>query len=396
VCQRRAAAPVGWGVALAFLCAALSTGRAAGAIELVFDYRFDASGFFSDPSRRARLEQAADFFRDFEDALPAIEAPAGVDFAARVTSPATGAVVDVAPLVVPEDTVVIFVGARPLPALAVGGPSGFRCNPCTQAFASALLYRGQPGAELPLPTDTTLWAGSLAFDADTSWHFGATTGTLAAAQADFLSVAVHELAHVFGVGVFGSATRKRAWDTYTDVGGATWNGPFARALFGGPVPLVPLELDHFVEDTPGYLGATGPEAALDPSLLPGTRKLLTPLDLAALRDLGWQLPPSGDLDGDGVEDLADDCIAGANGPLRPDAGGHVQLDSDGDGYGNACDPDLDGNGLVNTVDLARFKGVFLTGDDDADLNGDGFVNLADLTILRRFFLRAPGPSALAP
>jgi hypothetical protein len=103
-----------------------------------------------------------------------------------------------------------------------------------------------------------------------------------------------------------------------------------------------------------------------------------------------------DQDSDGIPDDADNCILDANGPLIPDAGGNSQLDTDGDNYGNVCDPDFDGDLIVNASDLAYLKSRFFTKDPDADLNGDGIVNAADLAILKSFFFKAPGPSALAP
>ena len=51
---------------------------------------------------------------------------------------------------------------------------------------------------------------------------------------------------------------------------------------------------------------------------------------------------------------------------------------------------------MNFADLARMKAVFFKNDADADLNGDGSVNLIDLAKLKQQFFRAPGPSALTP
>ena len=103
-----------------------------------------------------------------------------------------------------------------------------------------------------------------------------------------------------------------------------------------------------------------------------------------------------DTDRDGVIDNLDNCINVANGPLIPDAGGNVQLDTDADGYGNICDPDFDNNLIVNAADLAFFKTKFFSADPDADLNGNGIVNAADLAILKTMFFKPPGPSGLAP
>ena len=92
-----------------------------------------------------------------------------------------------------------------------------------------------------------------------------------------------------------------------------------------------------------------------------------------------------DADADGVPDISDNCLERAN----PD-----QRDSNGDGYGNACDPDLDNDGVVNVSDLGLMRAVFFTNDPDADLNGDNVVNSADLGRLREMFFSVPGPSLL--
>jgi hypothetical protein len=103
-----------------------------------------------------------------------------------------------------------------------------------------------------------------------------------------------------------------------------------------------------------------------------------------------------DTDQDGIVDMNDNCPAVPNGPLIPDAGGNSQLDTDGDGIGNICDPDFNNDGVVNAADLAYMKAHFFSADPNADLNGNGFVNAADLAILKQMFFSAPGPSCVAP
>jgi hypothetical protein len=105
---------------------------------------------------------------------------------------------------------------------------------------------------------------------------------------------------------------------------------------------------------------------------------------------------AGDADGDGILDDQDNCIDVPNGPVIPDAGGNSQLDTDGDGYGNICDPDLNNDGTINAADLAIFKPLFFTGDPDADFDGNGVVQAGDLAIMKRMFFGPPGPSGLAP
>lgn len=62
-----------------------------------------------------------------------------------------------------------------------------------------------------------------------------------------------------------------------------------------------------------------------------------------------------------------------------------QRDSDGDGFGNVCDADFDGDGIVSLPDLVHFKSVFGSKNPAADLNGDGVVNLVDLVRFKTLF-----------
>jgi hypothetical protein len=112
-----------------------------------------------------------------------------------------------------------------------------------------------------------------------------------------------------------------------------------------------------------------------------------------------------DFDHDGIPDHEDNCILVPNGPLDPDAGGNSQLDTDGDGYGNICDADLNGDVQVDLSDISLFRsiiggaapGVVPFGlADHADFNGDGQVNLSDFSITRASFGSAPGASGLNP
>jgi hypothetical protein len=99
--------------------------------------------------------------------------------------------------------------------------------------------------------------------------------------------------------------------------------------------------------------------------------------------------PCSDTDSDGIPDMNDNCI------LVPNSS---QYDSNGDGYGNICDGDLDNSGgVVNFGDLALFKTAFGTGDPDADFDGTGgVVNFGDLAIFKGLFGSPPGPSCCAP
>ncbi len=90
-----------------------------------------------------------------------------------------------------------------------------------------------------------------------------------------------------------------------------------------------------------------------------------------------------DIDSDGIDDSQDNCIETPN----PD-----QRDSNGDGFGNVCDADLDNNGTVSFADLNLFKSKFGTDDPDADFDGNGSVSFADLSIFKSLFGLPPGPA----
>ena len=92
-------------------------------------------------------------------------------------------------------------------------------------------------------------------------------------------------------------------------------------------------------------------------------------------------------DGDGIMDSEDNCILHAN----PD-----QRDTNADGFGNRCDPDLDNDNRIDFADLVELKCRFFTVNADADLNGDQRVDFADLAIQKAMFFGSPGPSALVP
>ena len=101
----------------------------------------------------------------------------------------------------------------------------------------------------------------------------------------------------------------------------------------------------------------------------------------------WRTAELEDADVDGIDNVVDNCVL----VLNPD-----QRDTDHDGWGNACDADLNNDGVVNFADLARMKSVFFKpssySDDaaNADMNGDGVVNFADLAQLKSYFFLTQG------
>jgi uncharacterized protein (TIGR03790 family) len=116
----------------------------------------------------------------------------------------------------------------------------------------------------------------------------------------------------------------------------------------------------------------------------------------------WPLlqTPTADRDDDGVPDASDNCIRVPNANQR---------DTDGDGYGNVCDADVDQSGRVTTSwgvisppsqrgDLERIQLTIQGGSyvNHHDLDGDGAVNDLDASWATMLLFQPPGPSGLAP
>jgi len=109
---------------------------------------------------------------------------------------------------------------------------------------------------------------------------------------------------------------------------------------------------------------------------------------------------SADRDGDGVNDAVDNCSAIPN---------PQQRDSNGDGFGNLCDADVDGDGKVTTswgaltplsqrgdlewIALAAERRSY---DPNFDLDGNGAVDDLDIAIAALSLFQAPGPSGRVP
>ncbi len=145
------------------------------------------------------------------------------------------------------------------------------------------------------------------------------------------------------------------------------------------------------------------------------------LEVEVTPGIGVALGDAADRDGDGQPDAIDNCLELANAEQR---------DADGDGFGDACDGDLDGDGITDEADVARVRAcagadlsveppisepAFFDGEDlgdppaepdplaialavacaAADLDGDGDVDAADEAAAAALLGQPPGPSAFA-
>jgi hypothetical protein len=260
--------------------------RACPSITVQIDYSLDTQGFFSPPLRRQLLQAAADSLAaHFTDSLQAVTPGGGNTWSITFPHPATGAQQSVANPIVPANTILVYAGGRPDlggGTVGEGGPGGFSASG-TQAFLDLAQARGQAGALGPSSSrsDIGLWGGAITFDSDLGWHFGFSTVGLDFNETDFLSVAIHELAHLLG---FGTAP---AW--FNRVQNGLFTGPLATEAFDG-AGSPPVSGGHWS----GTITDGGQQPAMSPSLQDGTRKLFTGLDRAALGDTGWQLRTDSD------------------------------------------------------------------------------------------------------
>ncbi len=313
------------------------------AITFQFDYSLDATNFFdpiNNPERRQILEQAGnDLGSRLQDTLLEIiphKFNVADTWTASFIDPATGDTFNVNDLIVGENILRVYVGARNLGgSLGSGGPGFASSVTGVQQWVDTVLGRGQAGALGPdnTQTDFSPFGGSIAFDETANWHFGSTTVGLDSGEFDFFSTAVHELAHVIGFGTAPSFMNLSSGGVF--LGSASileYDG-------SGPVPL--QDSGHWQKD----LQDNGAEVALDPDLADGQRKLLTSLDYAGLYDLGWQV--------DGGESYLPTILLAGN------MANSLIIQDDG----------IDGNGMSEFILNGGPQVSFVTADADLFLAG---------------------------
>lgn len=274
------------------------------AIEFHFDYRYNSYGLFDDPAARGTLEAAGDTFEVLLDDLSSIS-PGGLNtWTAKFPNPTTGHEANVRDLVVPANTLTIFVGGRDLEdgTLGKGGFGGFSASG-TSDWLDRVFGRGE-GVQAdvigPWAHEFGPWGGAISFDTHLdngqprNWHTDVETDP-ARHTTDLFSVAVHELGHVLGIVSGLELLQPTSFINLVHDG--YFQGPKVMELNRGePVRLAPDQAHWEAETRSPPYDPNGPIAAMDPTIVSvngyATRRHFTPLDFAALDDLGWTVDPS--------------------------------------------------------------------------------------------------------
>ncbi|MGC6565508.1 MAG: hypothetical protein ACON38_07840 [Akkermansiaceae bacterium] len=279
----------------------------ASAIEIELRYDYDTSGFFNQPGAKEAIRECADYFENIlVDSLDRIDARATGrsqnSWAARPLNPANGVRLNLVDLVVPEDTIIVYLGARDLGGSTTGEASTGISYGGFNSFVDTVMSRGQPGALASPATDYGPWGGSIAFDTKRSngttraWNFSTTDTD--GSKTDFVGVALHELGHILGIGFSAS------FKDLAPMG--VFNGAASEEANGGTKPWVDPFQAHWAGSSPGpYIspsyGSFGtPHGAPQRSLMSAVSlvglpdlAVFTDLDIAGLIDIGWEvvLPP---------------------------------------------------------------------------------------------------------
>ena len=373
--------------------------QVAQAIEIRFDYRYDTSGMFAAPERRAALDFAAETFEAFTDQLAPISLSAG-NWNAQFSHPSESTVVNVIGEEIAANEILIFVGAYDLPGSALArGTVGAFYSVSTPNLLETLQTRGQPNASGSSPTDFGRWGGAITFDTiktgettPRNWHFDPTSPPPAGTM-DLVSVALHEIAHVLGFSVSNNPAKPFSLETYIDHEVNLFDGPNVQAAFGAPAPMESSG-HHWEYSIKSAFDGNLQAPIMTPNIYNGVRRGFTTLDYAAMADIGWEVPEdmlaapiqtvAGDYNGDSVVNMLDyfawrDSFgSGANGNI-----GDYVVWRDAFDRSSQIAADIDYNGVVDSRDYDLWKANFgSTSGLAGDANGNGRIDAADYVVWR--------------
>ncbi len=297
-------------------------------------------------------------------------------------------------------------------AESVGGAATTTLTTTTPPGTSFAAYCTSPAVGLPACSFGT--TARILSGADAGRYIdiigqSATTLTLA----DPVNIAIGDLFVIEAYGSIGGAPFPQG-----PIYGAGGTNQLCSNAIGDAVGLIP-ELGNTSLPLPA--GPTQLTAFVTAFTTAGTNPLTNPV----WSPFDMRLEEVVDSDSDGIPDRHDNCVNVANGPLltapgaagcyyevdnlgnpvatgSPAAVGFVQVDDDvpgGDGNGNPCDGDFNGDGVVNPSDTATYIPDLGAGSSTpgsgTDMNCDGVVNPSDTTLyIPQLGSGAPGPSGL--
>ncbi len=276
--------------------------QTAAGVTFEFDYRFDSDGFFDVPQRRTAMETAGRLLTRYTDSLSAVIPEGDNHWLTFFSPPGGGAPQILQDIPVPQNVLLVFPAGRDLPSRLAQSIDLAAVGQGEPDWIETVETRGQSGVREEPASDFGPLGGQISFNQnldEVDWFFGEEIDGIGPSQQDFVTVAMHELMHLMGVGVS---------ESFADqVVGGRFIGP--RAVAVGSPTNPDLEVDevaaHLRRGTESTWNGQQFEALSAPAIFPGRRTYPTRLDRAVLRDIGWQEATAGDATLDQRFDTAD-------------------------------------------------------------------------------------------
>ena len=238
------------------------------AFDIKFDYRFDEANFFTD-ERKIILEQAGDIWSSYiQDEFDST--PAGEILRFSIDGVEQEVILDE-----PIDDLIIFVSST----------DRENSNSLTLSEGSyfANFVIGSERETRILGEDFEPWLGTIEFNAAIadSFYFDdspETDNDIPFNKQDFLSLTLHEIGHVLGIGIAPAFNNQVENEKFVGTASTSLNNNLP----------VPLDNDHnHIQD--GYTLDRDSDALLDKSFTFGERNFPTNLDLAIMSDIGYDI-----------------------------------------------------------------------------------------------------------
>lgn len=270
------------------LCAGLAALSMAGhcfAMSIIWDYTYDAQGFFTADKRQV-LDQVSGYLEARMELNSAAIAPSGSNsWSWWMENPQTNEFISLTNPSTAAGQIVVYVGAQSMlyTTTSVGSPVALGGGGGSQAWIDLIASTNTAAAYKP-------YAGTISFNSTLgTWYFG-TSADVPFGKTDFYSAAAHELGHLLGIAIGGNPG-VLAWNARIDSPNKKYTGTNGTAIYGGAIPLAPDLLNFQAGLT--YQGAG---FLMTPNVTLGTRKNWTSPELAVLTDIGFvSIPEPGTL-----------------------------------------------------------------------------------------------------